>query len=159
MFDNNKPLMPYYCDSIPEGVWINPVTGEAYMSTGAMSSLLGVSKTDIEAFTTYRSTGLYGVESVTVDGVETIRSVRLHSIETVLATIVQYRWDVFPGVGLCGMLPIVYTMVGFAGIPKYLSKSPHTKNFNDTVNFLAGNDSARNYVQQMAAPYFRRQRR
>jgi hypothetical protein len=158
MLDANRPLMPYYCASIPEGVWVHPVTGEPYMSARAMSSLLGISMADIEEFTRYRHTGLYAVESVKLDETESILYVRLYSIETVLATIVQYRWDIFPGVATCGMLPLIYTMVGFAGIPKYLSKSPHTKNFGDTVKFLTDNDSARKYVQEMAAPYFRRQK-
>jgi hypothetical protein len=158
MFDTNKPLMPYYCDSIPEGVWIHPITGEVYMSNRAMSSLLEIPMTAIEAFTKSYSTGLYGGESVDLDDVQTIRCVRLYPINAVLVVLIEYKWELMPAVSLCGLLPIIYTMVGFAGIPKFGSESPHAKNFSDAVDFLSNHVSARKYVQQMSAPYLRRQR-
>jgi hypothetical protein len=157
MFDRDRPLMPYYCKAIPEGVWIHPVTGETYLSNRAISSLLEIDLDAVESFTAYYSTGLYVVEPVETDDGTTLRSVRVYSINTVLAVIVEYKWESLVGVGLCGMLPIVYTMVGFAGIPKYLSKSPDTRTFKSTVEFLAKNDTARRYVHRMAAPYFRKQ--
>jgi hypothetical protein len=157
MFDRDRPLMPYYCTAIPEGVWIHPVTGETYLSNRAISSLLEIDLDAVESFTAYQSTGLYMVEPVETEEGTTLRSGRLYSINTVLAVVIEYRFEYFVTVGLCGMLPIIYTMVGFAGIPNYLSKSPDTQTFESTVEFLTNNDTARKYVQRRAAHYFRRQ--
>jgi hypothetical protein len=149
-----RNLMPYYSNSIPEGLWIDPSTGDTFMSTKAMSRLLEIDKTTIESSTEFDDIVAYGVE---LDNETTMRYVRLHSIDTFLEIMMEYRLDLFREGAYRGLLNAVYIMVGFAGIPERLSNSPSTKTLEDTIYFLRDNDSVYNYVYKLVAPFLHQQ--
>jgi hypothetical protein len=149
--------MPYYSNSIPEGVWIEPSTGDTFMSTRAMSRLLDIDMTVIESATEFEAIAVYGVELAEADNETTMRYVRLHSTDTFLSIMEEYRLDLLRAGAYRGLLNVIYMMVGFAGIPEFLVNSTLTRTFRDAIGLLNEHDSVYNCVYLRVAPYLRQQ--